>query len=39
VIEQFSQSQMAQRHIALYKRILEGKAGVADSGKRQAISG
>jgi glycosyltransferase involved in cell wall biosynthesis len=41
VIEQFSQTQMAQRHIALYKRILEGKpAGTgADSGQQRAISG
>jgi glycosyltransferase involved in cell wall biosynthesis len=41
VIEQFSQTQMAQRHIALYKRILEGKAAGtgADSGQQRAISG
>jgi rhamnosyl/mannosyltransferase len=39
VIEQFSQTQMAQRHIALYQRILEGSTAVGDSGKRQAISG
>ncbi|MGH7518032.1 MAG: glycosyltransferase [Gemmatimonadales bacterium] len=39
VIEQFSQTQMAQRHIALYKRILEGKpAGPGDSGKQRALT-
>ncbi len=38
VIEQFSQTQMAQRHIALYKRILEGKTAAGDSGKQRAIS-
>ena len=33
------QREMAQRHIALYQRILEGKPALGDSGKRPAISG
>ncbi|HEU5169279.1 MAG TPA: glycosyltransferase [Gemmatimonadales bacterium] len=38
VVEQFTQTQMAERHIALYTRILEGKP-VGHSGKRRAVSG
>ena len=38
VIEQFSQTQMAQRHIALYRRILEGPGAGADSGRQRALS-
>jgi rhamnosyl/mannosyltransferase len=38
VIEQFSQTQMAQRHIALYRRILEGTPASGDSGKQRALT-
>ena len=38
VIEQFSQTQMAQRHVALYQRILEGSPVSGDSGKSRSLT-
>lgn len=38
VIEQFSQTQMAQRHVALYRRILEGSPVSGDSGKSRSLT-
>jgi rhamnosyl/mannosyltransferase len=38
VIEQFTQTQMAQRHIKLYQRILEGRPATGESGKQRALT-